>query len=387
MSKPNNIAKARASLIVDQPFFASILLPMPITEDSSIPTFATDGESIVYNPEWAAKKTLAETVFVMAHETMHCVFDHMGRRGSKTPNRWNQAADYIINELLVKEKIGSMPPEGLYNPSLVQRGGGTAEGVYKLLPESSEDKKPGDKGGALDQVHDAGTKNGQQKTDPATMAQKSSALKIRVIQAKNAAKMQGKLPGSLEKLVEELITPEVDWREVLRRFISERAKVEYSFSRPKRRFLGEDLYLPSLTGEKMGSLVIAVDCSGSVDEKLLNRFAAEINAIKQDVHPSAIDVLYFDTRVFDEQRFEADDEIKLNIHRGGGTAFSPVFERINKMPELPVACVFLTDLVCHDFGPAPEYPVLWTVLDGPHKGYDNPPFGEVLNVSKGDFDE
>src|SRR5690606_23983989 len=111
--KHSKLAKARASLIIDHPFFASILLPMPISEDKTIPTMATDGETIRYNPEWTDSLTLDETTFVLAHETLHCVFDHMGRRGERTPNRWNQAADYIINELLIKDRIGSMPAGGL----------------------------------------------------------------------------------------------------------------------------------------------------------------------------------------------------------------------------------------------------------------------------------
>lgn len=378
--KNNKIAKARAGLIIDHPFFASILLPMPISEDESVPTMATDGETIKFNPTWTESLSLPEITFVLAHEALHCMFDHMGRRGSRGPNRWNQAADYIINELLMKEKIGSMPHGGLYNPSLVQKGNGTAEGVYKLLPEENEKKNAGDKGGALDQVNDAGSKNGTQPTDAATIAEKSANLKVRVVAAKNAARMQGRLSAGLERLVDEMLEPVVDWREVLRRFVSERAKVDHSFARPKRRFLHTDLILPSLTGEKMGALVVAVDCSGSVNRKLLLEFAAEINAIREDVRPSSIEVVYFDSDVCHAETFTQDDDFKITPKGGGGTAFSPVFEYINKQAEAPIAVVFLTDLICDDFGPCPEYPVLWAVLEGVHQGYDKVPFGEILKI-------
>ena len=379
-TKHSMISKARAGLIIDQPFFASILLPMPISEDASIPTMATDGESIKFNPDWTAKLSLPEVTFVLAHEVLHCVFDHMGRRGQRGPNRWNQAADYIINELLVKEKIGSMPHGGLLNPSLTAQGGNTAEGVYKLLPEEDEQKEPGQEGGAMDQVHDAGSDQGAQPTDAATMAEKSAQLKVRVIQAKNAAKMQGKLSAGIERLVDDLVKPVVDWKTVLRRFVSDRAKVDYSFTRPKRRFLAEDFYLPSLTGQKIGALVVAVDCSGSVDDDLLAAFSAELNAIREDVSPSQIDVIYFDSKVCHTVTFLPDDDFKLESRGGGGTAFSPIFKHIESMPDLPVACIVLTDLECSDYGDAPPYPVLWTCLDGVADHYKNTPFGEVLEV-------
>lgn len=380
--KNSKLIKARAGLIIDQPFFASILLPMVMSEDKSCPTMGTDGETMIYNPDWIETLTLAETTFVLAHETLHCVFDHMGRRGEKNHNVYNQAADYIINELLVNEKIGTMPKQGLYNPKLVKDGGGTAEGVYNILikDEKNKSKNAGDKGGALDNVNDAGTNNGSKPTDAATLAEKSAQLKVRVIQAKNAAKMQGKLSAGLERLVDEATKPLIDWREVLRRFVSERAKSEYTFARPKRRFLGEDFYLPSLSGERMGVLTIAVDCSGSVDQDLLSMFASEVNAIREDLMPSRIEIVYFDSEVCKTEIVEPEDTLKIKAVGGGGTAFSPVFNYINKQNEEPVCVIFLTDLVCDDFGPMPDYPVLWVCLENLTDGFKNPPFGEIVEV-------
>lgn len=386
MSIISNISRAKSSLIVHHPFFATLLLGMPMREDPETATMATDGEEILFNPAWAGKLTHEETVFVLAHETLHCVFDHMGRRGSRTPNRWNQAADYIINALLTEEKIGKMPKGGLHNPALVKSGGGTAEGVYKLLPESSEKNGAGKPGGAMDQVNDAGSKNGKQPTDAAATKAASAALKVRVIQAKNAAKMQGKLSVGLERLIDDLTESRVDWRDALRKFLSERAKIEPNWSRPKRRLLSEELYLPSLGGEKMGRIIIPVDCSGSVDKALLTTFASEINSIRTDVAPSQVEVIYFDSEVLgDPQVFSPEEKLELHPRGGGGTAFSPVFDFINKRisesGEDPACVIFLTDLVCNDFGPRPYYPVIWCVPDGKlEKGFDKVPFGEILKV-------
>jgi predicted metal-dependent peptidase len=389
MSKASDmIGKAKAALIIDHPFLASLLLPMPFEEDKTIPTMATDGDRVFFNPNWVSTLSQEEVIFVLAHETFHCVFDHMGRREHRGHNRWNQAADYIINGILVEEKdrrgkpVFTMPDVGLLDPALVAKGNGTAEGVYNLLPEDAEDKAAGQPGGALDQVFDAGSNMGQKPVDAATAAQKSAEMKVRVIQAKNAAKSMGSLSANLERLIEKMVKPKVDWRTVLRNFVSEKSKEYFSFSRPKRRFLADDLYLPGLTGERMGHLDVLVDCSGSVNTILLTKFATEINAIREDVKPSRVRVIYFDSRVLHVDTFEADDELVIKPRGGGGTAFSPCFKYINKHDPLPVAVVCLTDLYCSDYGPTPDYPVLWCVIEGATN--TAVPFGEVVEVSEND---
>ena len=374
----DKIAKAKAGLIIDQPFFASILLPMPITEDPTVKTMATDGESIVFNPKWVETLTLSEVTFVLAHETLHCVFQHMCRLGNKNKKKYNIAADYVINDLLVKEKVGVMPKIGLHDPALVQKGEGTAEGVYRLLPDEAGEKGPGEPGGAMDEVREAGSEQGAKPVDESTRAQKESEIRVRVIQAKNAAKMQGKMSANLERLINDIVKTKTDWRTVLRRFLTERAKTEYSYARPKRRFLAEDIYLPSLQGDKIGKIVVAVDCSGSIGEEELNYFGAEIKAIFEDTNPSEVSVLYFDSEYLKTQVFQHGDTVELEAVGGGGTAFSPIFKEIIKWDEQPTACVVLTDLCCNDFGEAPEYPVLWAST---HKD-SGAPFGEIIKIGE-----
>ncbi len=389
MAKVNDlISKAKAGLILDQPFFATLLLGMPITEDASVPTMATDGESIVFNPEWSGQLTLNEMTFVLAHETLHCVFQHMCRRGDKEPNRWNQAADYVINQVLYNEKIGSMPKGGLLNPKLVKDGDGTAEGVYRLLPESASKNKPGDKGGSLDDCRDAGSNpkldedgnpipGSASKPDPSQIASKEAEIRVRVVQARNSAKMQGKLSAGLERLVNDLVKTRTDWRAILRRFITERAKTDYSFARPKRRFLADDINLPSLVGEKIGLVAVAIDCSGSIGQADLDKFSAELNAIAEDTKLSEMKIIYFDSEVL---RVETVAEFphKLTPIGGGGTDFEPIFSEIDTWDALPVCCVVLTDLY-GSFGPAPMFPVLWASTSDA-----SAEFGEVVRIEDGE---
>lgn len=365
------VSKAKTDIILDHPFFASILLGMPVTADESIKTMQTDGDSIQYNPKFVDGMTVPETVFVLAHETLHAVFQHCLRIGAKNSNKWNTATDLVINDILTKESIGTMPSGGLSDPALVAQALGVAEQVYNLLPPETEKDGEGHGGGkGFDELKSP-------SQDAAVIAQKEGEMKVKVANARNAAKIAGNLPGSIERLCKELLKSETDWRAVLRRFISEKSKVEYSYARPKRRFLTQDMYMPSLNGEQLGKLVIAVDCSGSIDMRLLGHFETEVRNVLEDCCPEEITVMYFDSEVKKSETFRSADEVKLTSIGGGGTAFSPIFKAIDQGETQPVACLVLTDLVCNDFGPMPAYSVLWcSTKDG------DAPWGEIVIIKE-----
>lgn len=375
-----NLAKAKALLILDHPFFASLFLSMPMIEDASVKTMATNGDEIRYNPEFVKSMSVSELLFVLAHETMHCVLQHMTRRGNRNHNRWNIAGDYLINDMLVKEKIGTMPQGGLLDSSIIAQSKGTTESIYDLLPESTEQQQPGTKGGSMDEVLDAGKQPGDgqgkdgQGLDESTRAQKEAETRVKIVQAANAAKMAGKLSGGIERVVKELTRTRTDWKTVLRRFLTERAKVDYSYARPKRRFLAEDIYLPSLVGEQLGEIVVAVDCSGSINERTLNMFSTEIRAICEDSSPKKIHVVYFDSEVLRHDQYEQGQDVEIKPAGGGGTAFQPVFDYIEEKGINPAACVFLTDLY-GDSPTEPHYPVLWATI-----GSREAEFGEVVEI-------
>jgi predicted metal-dependent peptidase len=185
----------------------------------------------------------------------------------------------------------------------------------------------------------------------------------------------GKLSANMQRLVEEVLSPKVNWRDVLARFLTKCKDDTRTFARPNRRFISQGLYLPSSSGERLGRVAVYIDCSGSIGSKELSEFAAEIRAIHEDMHPEATHVGYFDTEVCHYDVFTPDDTIAVAPHGGGGTAFSPIFKHIEANNINPVACVVLTDLCCNDFGDAPDYPVLWV------SNYsDKAPWGEVVKM-------
>lgn len=379
------LTKAKSILVLDHPFIGSIALGMPFVLDNSIPTAATNGKVVKFNPSFIDPMTDEELLFLSAHECFHPMFEHNFRRGSRDKYKWNCAGDYVINHHLVAENIGSMPKGGLYDEDIYTKGGGTAEGVYKILPDKQgdgpgegpcdgPDGPGGGYGGEGEPFDDCQDATGS----PAEVSQQAAEWSIKVAQAAQAAKMMGKLSANMERLVGALLKPKVNWREVMRRFM-ERAKDDTrSWSRPNRRFIPYDMYLPSVSGEAMGEVVFAVDCSGSISEQELNQFASEITVVKEDLRPKKIHVVYFDSSVCHYESYEQHDELDIKPHGGGGTRFSPVFRYIDQHDIQPVAIVFLTDLYCSDFGPAPSAPVLWVSTSDER----DVPFGEVVKMEE-----
>ena len=374
LSNKDKLTKARAKLIMSQPFFASLVCNLPMIEDATInpPTMCTNGKWIKFHPEFVEKCSLDEVVFVLCHEVGHCMFQHMFRRGNRHPVVWNFAGDYVINDMLVKENIGSMPTGALQDPGKVTAGGGTTDGVYDIIYQELENEGAfGPQGGLPDQFDNCEDYDGSESEKAVAEAE----MKIAVQQAANAAKMCGKLGGALERFVSEALRPQVDWKAVLRRFVSSKAKIERSYSRPKRRFMADDLYLPAMGGEKLGEIAVAVDCSGSIGESEINAFAAEIRAIKEDMLPSRLHVVYFHSEVCKHDIFEETDELVIAPNGSGGTAFSPIFKHLVEQGIEPQCVVVLTDLCFDDFGEDPRYPVLWvSTYDG------KAPWGDVIRM-------
>lgn len=362
------LSRAKAKLVMYHPFFASIVCSIPMTEDNSIPTMATNGKRILYNADFVDGMTSDEVLFVLCHEVGHCMFNHMFRRNHRDLKRWNIAGDYVINDMLVSDKIGTMPSGGLFDPALVQRGGGTTEGVYDLLPDSdSGDGDDGYSGTSIDLCEDA-------PGDAAEQSQAEAEMRVSLAQAARVAKQHGKLSSSLARLVDEALEPKVNWKDVMRDFATSKAKIDLTYARPNRRFMAHDLIMPSLDGEALGEIVYCIDCSGST-WGVLGEFGAEVKAFHEDCKPVKLHIIYFDTRVSHHDQYSVDDTVIVEGHGGGGTAFSPVFDYMRDHDIAPDACVVLTDLYCDDFGPQPEYPVLWV-----SNGTDRAPWGDVITI-------
>ena len=364
------LSKAKTSLILEHPFVGSVAMNMPFIFDSSIPTAATNGKRVLFNPWFCNELTDEELKFLVAHECLHPMLEHNFRRGERDARKWNQAADYVINKLLTDDGIGKMPECGLLSDAIYDEGGGISDGIYNILPDEPNGGNGGSgyTGSGLDECEDG-------EGTPAEQQQQAAEWKVKVAQAAQAAKMCGKLSANMERLVDEVLNPKVDWREVLQRFVTKCKDDTRTWARPNRRFIAQGLYVPSVSGEALGELVVAIDCSGSIGVEELNQFAAEVVTIHEDHKPTKIHVVYFDSEVSHHDEYTKDDTVEIVGHGGGGTAFSPIFEFVAEKNIEPIACVVLTDLYCSDFGDEPEYPTLWVT-----NGATEAEFGEVVEM-------
>ncbi len=162
----------------------------------------------------------------------------------------------------------------------------------------------------------------------------------------------------------------------MRDFIAARTPSDYRWNPPNRRYIGSGLYLPSVERTGLGTIVIAVDTSGSIGGKELDQFAGEISAISDEAKPEAIHVVYCDAAVQSSQEFQPSEPIHLEPKGGGGTDFCPVFEWIEENRIAAACLIYLTDLCCHSYPDPPDYPVLWAT-----NSRKTAPFGETVQIS------
>jgi predicted metal-dependent peptidase len=366
-SAARQMTKARANLLMEQPFFGSLALRLTIVEDSSIETACCDGRSLRYNPSFIEGLDISETKGLIAHEVMHPALGHTTRRGDRNPRKWNEACDYAENPILIAAGL-TLPPGALVNNAYT----GSAEHIYTLLPDRPDHDDS-------NQGNDPGRSGGVADSPEGTSGTEEAEWKMAVAQAAHVAKQAGNLPDYLKRMVEEVLTPLIPWRDVLRRFMTERKPDDFSWSRGNRRFLAQGLYLPSrIDVAHMGVVVVAIDTSGSIRQKELNAFATEVTAVITDTRPTKTIVIYCDAAIAHIDEFGPEDELTFAAHGGGGTDFRPPFTWLEEQQITPKAFVYLTDGYGSFPDHAPEFPVLWCINNTSVK----PPHGEhvILGV-------
>jgi predicted metal-dependent peptidase len=401
--------ETRSALLWKCPAFTHILFSMlnpsrgelaaVFTKD--VPIAATDGANLILNPDRFFEFTLDERVFIVAHEIMHCIYNHCSlllpiRRSGKVKftdgkslpyvdNTMQKAMDFIINDTLIADKIGKFPECGLHDPKIATRADGFIDAYRKVYEDDQKGggkggggKQPGQAGGGFDQVMDPGSVAGQ---DPQQAAQQRSQTEwdTAVAAALTSAKMQGKLPTNLERLLGEIVDPQVAWQEHIRAFFARRVGGgAYDWRKADRRMILQDIYSPARAGNGCGVVVVGVDTSGSIGQRELDVFFGEMRGILDDVRPQQVHVVWCDAKVHKVDVVDDSMDIAgLKPMGGGGTSFKPVFDYIDELPVPPDALVYLTDGMGLFPDRAPTYPVIWGNIY-PNSKY---PFGEVVHIN------
>lgn len=383
MTAKDKITKAKVQLILENPFFATLSLGMQYIEDPTVETAETDGTKIWYNPAFIDGLGVPEVKGVIAHECLHPGFLHHTRRGARDPEKWNISTDAAINPILLDG--GFVLPPGVIDGSPFK--GLSAEEIYNKLPNNPGGKKGNKPGQGQGNGHapDPG-RCGAVKDAPAKTKQEMHAIeakaKQRIAQAKAVAKRQGKLSAGLERLIDEILQPRVNWKEILSAFLTEVARNDYTWRKPNPRYLHADLYLPALESIEIGDFVMIVDTSASVDKRLLAQFGNEMQAILSEMQKGFL-IVWVDAGFCGTQEVEPDEPLHLEPKGGGGTDFRPGFDYIQAQGLTPSCVVYFTDGECDRFPKMQDFPVLWAVYG--NKEF-TAPFGEVIPVQYQDND-
>lgn len=366
MSKADKlIRKARVDIMLNDPFFGSLLMCAPIQASTSIPTAATDMSSIFYNPEFIEKLEPHHVRFVLAHEVLHKAMAHGLRRGSRNAKLWNIACDYAINAILHEAKFkvleGALIATRFFKKS--------AEQIYEILFQESQ----GNQRGSGDEPNEdvLGSDLQEPSLDPEERAVLEREIKQQVAQAATTARMAGELTGGLERLVSSVLEPQVPWSDVLREYMTRIAHDNESWSHRNRRI--QHAFLPARRNPVMGPIVIIGDTSGSITQAEFNRVAAEIQSVSDQLRPESIRVVWADATVSSEQVFECNEPLDLKPTGGGGTDMRVPLKHVEQYE--PQVVVLITDGETPWPTDQPNYPLIVCCTTD-----KTPPIGDTIHL-------
>ena len=330
------VSKAKALLILDHPFFGTAVSKRPIIYTDTVPTAAMTGTGQMYiNPAFVEPMTVRQLMFLLAHEGLHYMLCHSLRLGNRRAYAWNVACDKVINDTLIDCKVGDFIEGGVYMD-------GARNSSAEQLYDANDD---GDGNGPGGIGNDVGPPcdDGGQPLDDSQIHQLEAQAKIDAIQSAKVAKAVGKLPGAIERMVDELVNVTTPWHIILERFMEGKVRDNLSFNRPSKRFT--TAILPSHdTKPSMGVAALVIDSSGSVTAAEFDMYNAHINRVLHTCNPEVLHVIYCDTQVTGHDEFTVEDlPVYIKTKAGGGTAFKPAFDYIDGQGIDPEVVVYFTD--------------------------------------------
>ena len=424
------------ALLREQPFFGSLALRLPIRADATRETVASDGREIRYSPRWVAKAQAHVIETAMARVVLACALKHHTRRGQRDPERWQRASQLVTHGLL-RDAGFTLPPDaeawdGISVEQAYDRlpepdpddgdgdndapsGGGAAGADSAGTPPSPDSGGDDDSGGSdngagdddpqdgnsqdtnpganaspsgdpagTGEVMDAPADSGQGGggPSPSEVAAEEQAWDEAMHQAASLAKAQGKLPGPVEETVRGAHGSTVDWRTLLRRYMTDASKSDYSWSLPNRRFIDSGLYLPSIRSEGIDTIAVIVDTSGSLPARTLAEFWAEVREVTAELQPERVILLQVDAAVQDAAEYAAADlPDEIAISGRGGTDFRPGFAWLEEHDIQPGVCLYLTDMLCSSYPEdEPSFPVVWVNYAQPPGDWNREPWGERIDI-------
>ena len=344
------LLKAKVELMTRSAFISTIALSLTHIITDKCKTADVNGTTIRYNPQFISQLSTNQFAGLIAHECWHVAFQHLARRESKDHIIWNCAGDYIINYML-NEAGFEIPPGGLLNKKYNREW--STDQVYEDLIKENKDFD------TSQLMLDLREEENQTKEE---IISRDSAVTSVIVRARTQSlisgdKSKGEIPDEISRIIEKLLNPKLPWPVILNKFLDQRVRDEYSWSRKNRRYT-QSTYLPSLHSYGLSHLTFAIDTSGSVNDDELQEMLSEINGIQQIFNPTKMTILDCDSEIHQVHQIDQNTDIlSLKFNGGGGTSFQPVLDYVTKHPTQ--ALIYFTDLYGEDDLDPVDYPILW----------------------------
>lgn len=385
MTPQRRLKKIVISLMRD-PLFADLsgILMMGKKEVVDyIPTACTNGRDELYGEKFISQLDDKGLGFVLIHEALHKAGRHLQtweRLHRENAQLANMAMDYWVNLTIINRDpngtIVTMPKIAGKEVGLFDRrfANLNIKQIYDILKQEQKGGKgkgqpgegDGDGSGGFDEHDWAGAKELTKEEIDQLAKEVDQALRQGQIAA---SKMHGNGAGGLNRDLDDLLNPKVDWRQLLREFVTAvcNGRDYSSWRKPNRRFLSQDIVMPSLVSERVGHMVIGIDTSGSIGGPELTQFLTEVVAIAEQVNPDKVDLIYWDAAVAGHEVYNnATLATLVNSTKpkgGGGTDPSCVPKYLDKHGIKPECVIMLTDGYIGNWGEW-DYPILWTICGG-----------------------
>jgi predicted metal-dependent peptidase len=380
------LVTARIGLLLRQSFFGNLATRLQLVNaDEWCSTAATDGLKFYYNSRFIMMLKPKEVEFLVGHEVLHVVYDHMGRRGDRDPQIWNIADDYVVNADLKRHKIGQFITTV---PCLYEQkyDGKAAEEVYDdlmknvqkisiedLLDQMIDDHMDGEDGEGDGDGENKG--KGRPKMSPEERERMRQEVKQAIINAAQSAEA-GQLPLGVERLIKQATDPVMPWRELIQTNLTSAIRTDYSWMRPSRRGWHMDAIMPGMTPGEEIDVVVAIDMSGSISNSQAQAFLGEIGGMMDSFDGYKVHVFCFDTETYNPQDFTSENLDSIDTYEpmgGGGTDFDAIFDYLKKVGNVPNRLICFTDgYPCGSWGDPDYCDTTWIIHGDPNP---NPPFG------------
>jgi len=346
----NKLNQAKSKLMLEYPYFGMVATNLTIKENNNISALNFKGDVLEINQEYIEVLDVDEVCTILANASLKQQLLHEERSRGKVKSAWAMASDYAINDILVQNGF-KLPPLLNYSSRFDRL---SAEEIYQVLVSEMD----------LDE---------EENSPQEEILIDDLDYELFIEQIINKVLKSGEVPEGIERLIGKLQPPKVSWRELLFKYINNLAKIDYSFNPPNKRYLYQGIALPAIRGEIL-KIAVAIDTSGSIDEKSLNLFISELEFIMQNFKNYEITLIECDSKIQNIQTLTPQMPIIPKLLGGGGTDFREVFEYVESLPNINLLIYFSDGEGIYP-DTTPPFDTLWVL----NRDF-NTPFGKKIVI-------